>query len=64
MDLICPLKEMLRGNKYIVTLTDYFSKWAEAAPPQDKCAIGVAFNKYVITLFNCNIDGILHLESR
>ena len=42
MDLIGPLKETPRGNKYIVTLTDYFSKWAEAAPLQDKCAIGVA----------------------
>ena len=29
MDLIGPLQETPRGNKYIVTLTDYFSKWAE-----------------------------------
>ena len=42
MDLIGPLKETPRGNKYIVTLTCYFSKWAEAAPLPDKCAIGVA----------------------
>ena len=30
-DPIGPLQEIPRGNKYIVTLTDYFSKWAEAA---------------------------------
>ena len=30
MDLIGPLTESPRGNKYIITLTDYFSKWAEA----------------------------------
>ena len=39
MDLIGPLPETPRGNKYIVILTDYFSKWAEAAPLQDKTAL-------------------------
>ena len=42
MDLIGPMPETPRGNKYIVTLTDYFSKWAEAAPLKDKGAVGVA----------------------
>ena len=42
MDLIGPLPTTPRGNKYIVTLTDYFSKWAEAAPLPDKTALGVA----------------------
>ena len=32
MDLIGPLPETPRGNKYIATLTGYFSKWAEAVP--------------------------------
>jgi len=39
MDLIGPLPETPRGNKYIAVLTDYFSKWAEAAPLQDKTAL-------------------------
>ena len=39
MDLI---SLSLRENKYIMTLTDYFSKWAEAAALPDKCAVGVA----------------------
>ena len=32
IDLVGPLPETKRGNKYIITLTDYFSKWPEAAP--------------------------------
>ena len=27
---------------YIVTVTDYFSKWPEGAPFKDKTAVGVA----------------------
>lgn len=42
MDLIGPLPETALGNRYIVTLTDYFSKWAEAAPLPSKHAAGVA----------------------
>jgi hypothetical protein len=42
MDLIGPLPETARGNRYIITLTDYFSKWAEAAPLPSKHAEGVA----------------------
>ena len=41
MDLIGPLPVTPRGNKYIIKSTDYFSKWAEAAPLQDKTAAGV-----------------------
>ena len=42
MDLIGPLTQTPRGHKYIITLTDYFSKWAEAAPLSDKTAGGIA----------------------
>ena len=35
-DLIGPMPETPRGNKYVVTLTDFFSKWAEAARYQTK----------------------------
>ncbi len=54
MDLIGPLPETLRGNKYIVTLTDYFSKWAEAAPLPNKSANGVAIfiHSVSITIIN------------
>ena len=51
MDLIGPLPETTRGNKYIVTLTDYFSKWAEAAPLPSKHAAGVSKFIYSVKSF-------------
>ena len=44
-----PLPEMCRKNKYIVTVTDYFSKWPEGAPLKDKTAVGVA--DFLFTVF-------------
>ena len=42
IDLICPFPMTKAGNRYTVTLVDYFSKWPEAAPLKDKSAAGVA----------------------
>ena len=42
VDLIGPLHETPRGNKYIITVSCYFSKWPEAAALPDKGADGVA----------------------
>ena len=42
IDLIGPLPKTSRGNRYVVTLVDYFSKWPEAAPLPDKTAQGIA----------------------
>eukprot|EP00731_Ephydatia_muelleri_P030585 Em0022g99a len=36
IDLIGPLPKTERGNCYIITLIDYFSKWPEAEPIADK----------------------------
>ena len=41
------------GNKFILTVTDYFLKWAEAGPLPSKSEHGVAskvfvFNKFVV----------------
>ena len=36
IDLIGPLPTTSNGNKYVVTLVDYFSKWPEASPLPDK----------------------------
>ena len=51
IDLIGPLPETPQGNKYIVTLTDYFSKWAEAAPLPSKTADGVAKFMYSVSFY-------------
>ena len=50
VDLIGPLKETSKGNKYIVTLTDYFSKWGEAQAIPDKKARTVADFLYSVML--------------
>ncbi|KAL5517397.1 hypothetical protein EMCRGX_G002938 [Ephydatia muelleri] len=42
IDLISPLPTTSKGNKYVVTLVDYFSKWPEGAPLKDKTAASVA----------------------
>lgn len=42
VDLIGPLPETPRGNKYIMTVSCLFSKWPEATALPDKCADGVA----------------------
>jgi hypothetical protein len=41
MDLIGPLKETAKGHKYIMTVTDYYSKWVDAKALPDKTAAGV-----------------------
>ena len=50
MDLIGPLPETAQGNKCIITLTDYFSKWAEAAPLPSKHAAGAAKFIYSVSI--------------
>ena len=46
------------GNKYVVTLFDYFSKWPEAVPLPDKSTFGVGmflyelFCRYAYTVLN------------
>ena len=62
MDLIGPMPETPRGNKYIVTLTDYFSKWAEAVPLPDKSAVGVAKFIYSVSSYKYLFDIIHHLK--
>lgn len=54
IDIIGPLKMSRNGNKYIITCSDYFSKWVEAQPLPDKSAHSVA--KFLLSLicrFGC-----------
>ncbi len=42
IDFIGPIKpKSVQGNSYILTLSDYFSKFVEAVPLPDKSALGV-----------------------
>ena len=56
MDLVGPLPESSNGNKYIITLTDYFSKWAEAGTLPDKTAHGIA--KFIYSVVSYSMIGI------
>lgn len=49
IDLIGPLPLTKDGNKYIITMIDYFSKWPEAQALPNKCAQGVACFIYKTT---------------
>ncbi len=59
MDLIGPLPETTRGNKYIVTVTDYFSKWAEAAPLPSKHAVGISKLIYSVIFFCYSLNMLI-----
>ena len=48
IDLVGMLPRTERGNKHIVTLVDYFSKWPEAEAIPDKSADSVAQFLYKI----------------
>lgn len=50
MDLVGPLPETAAGYKYIMTVTDYYIKWAEAAAPmKDKTTSSVADFLYTVS---------------
>lgn len=42
IDLVGPFKETQQKNKYIITVTDLFTKWVVAYPLQDKSGPSVA----------------------
>ena len=42
MDLIGPFQVTAQGYKYVLTITDYFSKFVEAVPIEDKSGSSVA----------------------
>ena len=58
MDFIGPLSPVSsNGNRFILTLSDYFSKWAEAVPLPTKEATGVAESlmKVYMKLYKNNV---------
>ena len=48
MDLIGPFKKTTEGYQYVLTMTDYFTKYVEAVPIIDKSGISVARGIYKI----------------
>ena len=50
IDIVGPLLKSVRGNKYIITVTEYFSMWPEAGSIPEKSAVGVA--NFLFSLFS------------
>ena len=48
MDLVGPLPVTPAGNKFLMTITDYYTKWAVAAALKDKTALSVANVLYLV----------------
>ena len=42
MEIMGPLPETPRGNRYILVVGDYFTKWKEAYPLPDMEALSIA----------------------
>jgi hypothetical protein len=42
VDILGPLPRTNKGNRYLLVVGDYFSKWSEAIPIRDQVAITVA----------------------
>lgn len=56
IDLVGPLPLTGNGNSYIITCSDYFTKWPEAAAIKDKSACSVAqFLFQLITRHGCPV---------
>ena len=64
MDLIGPLKKTTRGNRYILTMTCYFSKWVEAFALPDKSALTVAHAVYTAYCRHGAPDNIITDQGR
>lgn len=61
MDLSGPWPTSSKGNKYILVVTDHFSKWLEMYPLPDKTARGVA-EKLHLFVSRYGVMGSLHSD--
>jgi len=60
IDLIDAGKVSGKGKRYLLTMTDYFSKYVEAIPLPDKSALSVAKGFYKM---NCRHGAPAHIIS-
>ena len=40
-----------KGNRFILTISDYFTKWVEAIPLPSKCSLGVAKSLFKVYIY-------------
>ena len=53
IDFIGPLKVTTSGNQYILTVSDYCTKWVEAIPTPTKQANEVANALFKVCIYIC-----------
>ena len=53
IDVMGPLPASTRGNRYVVVMADYFTKWAEAiaTPDQEARTVADVFVRHFLTKF-------------
>ena len=64
MDIINPLPKTERGNRYILTVVDHFTKHVEAYPLQDQEAASIArvfLNDFVSSY---GVHYVIHIDQR
>jgi len=64
IDMVGPLKETSRGNKYIILATEYLTRWPEAQAVPDKSADGIHrfLTSLVCRFGSCHV--LLHDQGR
>ncbi len=58
LDILGPLPTGKRGNKYILVVADYFTKWTEAYALRNHTAANVA--KKLVEEFICKVRVTIH----
>ncbi|CAI5671880.1 unnamed protein product [Oreochromis niloticus] len=59
LDIMGPLNETERRNRYVLVIQDYFTKWTEAFPIPDERAATVAESDGQVERFNATLQKIL-----
>ena len=62
MDIMGPLPETDKGNKYILVISDYFTKWAEAYALPDHTAVTIADKLLEEFMFRFGIARQIHTD--
>ena len=63
IDLIGPITPVSKqGNKYILTISDYFTKFVDAVPLPDKEATSVAAALFKVAIFNFRKASSVHAQ--
>lgn len=59
IDFVGPIHPVSRnGNRFILTIADYFSKWVEAIPLPTKNAVGVAKSLFQVDIACSHVTDI------